>query len=146
MVFQVDDEDLENRPESFYKTFDLDKEVDYSDKGFEEVIANFVRIETVCSKCSSFFSSKLQLHKYLKAGCVKAVQPIPRPPTQPTLPIPIVESKAVIRLLGLGLAFQGWTYATTSIMQVPHLFSLGLDLAATACLDTGCGVTLIDKA
>lgn len=145
-VYQVDDKDFENRPEGFYTTFDPEgKEVDYFDEGFEEVIANFVGIETVCSKCSSSFRSKLQLHKHLKAGCTGAVQVTPLPPTQPPSPITIVKSNAIIPLLESGLAFQGWTYTTTSITLVPHLLSPDLDPAATACLDTGCGVTLIDK-
>lgn len=37
-------------------------------------------------------------------------------------------------------------YATTSITLVSHLLSPDLDPAATACLDTDCGVTLVDKA
>ena len=73
-VYQLNNKNFENRPEGFYTIFDPEgEEVDYSDKGFEEVIANFVGIETVCSKCSSSFSSKLQLHKHLKAGCAGAV-------------------------------------------------------------------------
>lgn len=123
-----------------------DEEVDYSEEGFKEVIANFLGIETVYSKCSSFFSSKSQLHKHLKAGYAGVVQAMPLPLTQPASPIPIVESKAMTPSLGSGLAFWGWTYAIASITLVPQLFSLDLDPVATACLDTGCGVTLIDKA
>lgn len=59
-VYQVDNKDFENRPKDFYTTFDADnKKVDYSDEGFEKVIANFVGIKKVCSKCSSSFLSKL---------------------------------------------------------------------------------------
>ena len=146
-VYQLNDENFEDRPEGFYTTFDPEgEEVDYSNEGFEEVIANFVEIETVCSKCSSSFPSKSQLHKHLKAGCAGAVQATPLPPTQPASPIPIIESKAIIPSLRSGLAFRGWTYATTSITLVPHLLPPDLDPAATVCLDTGCGVTLVDKA
>ena len=115
------------------------------DEGFKEVIANFVKIETGCSKCSSFFPSKSQLHKHFKARCARAVQDTPLSPTQPASPIPIVESKAIILLLGSGLTFRDWTYATMSITLDPHLFPSELNPTATACLDTGCGVTLIDK-
>lgn len=81
-VYQLNDKNFENCPEAFYTTFDpKGKEVDYSDEGFEEVIANFVGIETVCSKCSSFFPSKSLLHKHLKTGCAGAVQATPLPPT-----------------------------------------------------------------
>ena len=107
-VYQLDDENFENRPEGFYTTFDPEgEEVDYSDEGFEEVIANFVGIETVCSKCSSSFPSKSQLYKHLKVGCAGAVQATPLPPTQSISPIPIIESKAIIPSLGSGLAFRG---------------------------------------
>ena len=107
-VYQLDDENFENRPEGFYMTVDPKGEkVDYLDEGFEEVIANFVGIETGCSKYSSSFPSKSQLHKHLKTGCVGAVQATPLPPTQPVSPIPIVESKAIIPSLGSGLTFRG---------------------------------------
>ena len=77
-VYQLNDENFENRPEGFYTTFDpKGKEVDYCDKDFKEVIANFVRIETVFSKCSSSFPSRLQLHKHLKAGCAGAMKATP---------------------------------------------------------------------
>lgn len=57
------------------------KEVDYLDKGFKEVIANFVRIKIDCSKCSFFSPFKLQLHKHLKAGCTGVIQATPLPST-----------------------------------------------------------------
>ena len=145
-VYQVDDKDFKNCPKGFYMTFDPEgEEIHYSDKGFEEVIANFVGIETVCSKCSSFFPSKSQLYKHLKVGCAGAVQATPLLPTEPALPIPIVESKAIIPSLGSGLVFRGWTYATAFFTLIPHLFLLDLDPAVTACLDTGCGVILVNK-
>ena len=145
-VYQLDDKNFKNRPEGFYTTVDPEaEEVDYSDEGFEEVIANFVGIKTGYSKCSSSFPFKSQLHKHLKAGCAEAVQVTPLSFTQPASPISIVESKAIIQSLRSGLAFRGWTYATPSITLVPHFFLSDLDPTATACHDTSCGVTLIDK-
>ena len=47
--------------------------------------------------------------------------------------------------MGSGLAFRGWTYATAAVTLLPQVLPLELDLSATAYLDTGCGVTLIDK-
>lgn len=49
----------------------MNNKVDYFDESFDEMVANFIGIEAVCLKCSSFFSSKSQLHKHLKAGCTK---------------------------------------------------------------------------
>ncbi len=44
-----------------------------------------------------------------------------------------------------GLAFRGWTYATAAVTLVPQVLPLESDPSAMACLDTGCGVTLVDK-
>ena len=47
--------------------------------------------------------------------------------------------------MGSGLAFREWTYATAAVTLVPQVMPLDSDPSATACLDTGCGVTLVDK-
>ena len=47
--------------------------------------------------------------------------------------------------MGSGLAFQGWTYTTAAVTLVPRVLPLKRDPSATACLNTGCGVTLVDK-
>ena len=47
--------------------------------------------------------------------------------------------------MGSGLAFQGWTYANAAVTLVPRVLPLKTNPSATACLDTGCGVTLVDK-
>ena len=47
--------------------------------------------------------------------------------------------------MGSGLAFRGWTYATAAVTLLPQVLPLESDLSATACLDTGCGMTLVDK-
>lgn len=83
-----------------------DKEADYSDGDFKEVVANFVRVEMVYSKYSSSFPSKLQLHKHLKVGYTRVVQATPLFPTQTTLLVSITESKVIMSLLGLDLAFR----------------------------------------
>lgn len=58
--YQLDNEDVKNFSKSFYMTFDFkSKEVNYSDKGFNKVVTNFVEIEAICSKCSFFFPFKL---------------------------------------------------------------------------------------
>lgn len=48
--------------------------------------------------------------------------------------------------MGSGLAFRRWIYATAAVIFVSQVLSLESDPSATACLDTGCGVTLVDKA
>lgn len=107
-VYQNNNKNFENHCKSFYITFDsVDKEVNYSEKSFEEVIINFVGIEIVCLPCNSSFFSKLQLHKHLKAGYTKVMQAMSFIPTQPALSIFIVKLKVIISLLGLNLAFRG---------------------------------------
>ena len=135
---------MENQPEGFHTTFNADGEdVTYSDKGFDEFVVNFVEIETSCSKCHSSFPSKSKLHKYIKAGCVK--EALPSSSTQPSSSIPVIASTAVYQSFSSGLAFRGWTYATTAITLDSHHLPHNSDPESTACLDTGCGVTLIDK-
>lgn len=128
-VHQIDDESSEDCPDGFYAAHEPEnKEVHYSDKGFDEVFANFVGIETVCTRCSNSFSSKSQLHKHLKAGCIDGKPSAPASASNhPVSPIPIVKSKAAVPSLGSGLAFRGWTYATASVTLVPHLLPQGLD-------------------
>ena len=122
------------------------KEVHSSDKGFDELDANFVGIESLCRKCGNPFSSKSQLHKHLKESCTGLVQtPLPISPA-PALAIPIIESKTIVPAMGSGLAFRGWTYATAAGTLVSQVLPLNLDPSAIACLDTGCGVTFVDKA
>lgn len=107
--------------------------------------ANFVGIESLCRKCGAPFSLKSLLHKHLKDGCVSLLQPsLPGAPV-PTSPIPIIISKSVVPAMGSGLTFRGWTYATAAVTLVPRVLPLETDPSATACLDTGCGVTLVDK-
>lgn len=83
----------------------MSKKVDNFDKNFKEVIANFIGIETVCLRCNSSFSFKLQLYKHLKAGCIGVVQATLLSLTQFTLLIFIVELKAIVPSLRSGLVF-----------------------------------------
>lgn len=67
---------MENEPEGFYTIFKNEKrDVTYLDKGFEEVVVNFMGIETTCLKYCSSFLSKLKLHKHVKADYVKEALP-----------------------------------------------------------------------
>lgn len=69
MIYQFDKNLVENQPKSFYITFDKDDEdVTYANKGFKEVVVNFVRIEALYNKCRTIFPSKKKLHHHLKSG------------------------------------------------------------------------------
>lgn len=59
--------------------------------------------------------------------------------------ISIIVSKGVHQSFGFGLAFRGWIYATTTISLTPkHLFP-NSNSELTACLNTGYGVTFVNK-
>ena len=136
---------MEDKPKGFYTAFgDEADEVSYLDKGFDKVAVNFIEIKTLCTRCHATFSSRSKLHSHLKSGCLETS--LPSLPAQAPLPIPVIASKAVHRFFGSELAFRSWTYATTLITFIPEHLSPDSDPNSTAYLDTGCGVTLVDKA
>ena len=145
-VYQVNDEKFDSYPEGFYTGLEQEaEEVQYSDEGFDEVDANFVGIETSCGKYGTPFSSKSRLHKNLKDGCTGSVHfSLPDAPA-PTSPILIITSKSMASAMASGLAFQGSTYATAAVTLVPQVLPLESNPGTITCLDTGCGVTLVDK-
>lgn len=97
---------MEDQLEGFYTIFDIDrKDVIYLDKSFDEVIINFVEIETFCSKCHSSFLLKLKLYKYIKAGCVEDA--LPSFFTQPFSSIPVIAYTVVHQSFDSSLAFRG---------------------------------------
>lgn len=145
-VYQIDSAEFDDPLKRFYTMLEHEtEEVQYSDKSFDEVEVNFVEIKSLCRKCGSPFSSKSLLRKYLKKGCTDSVQPLLPTSATPTSLIPIIELKAVVPTMGLGLAFRGWSYATAAVTLVLQVLLLKSDSSTTACLDTGCGVTLVDK-
>ena len=143
-VYQIESDATEQQPKSFHTTFEPEKEeLAYSDDGFDEVFVNFVGIEVVCSKCRSSFPSKSKLHTQIKSVYVGDASLSASP--QLSSFIPVIVSKAMHTFLGSGFSFRGWTYATTAVTLAPEHFPQSSDSDSTACLDTGCGVTLIDK-
>ena len=105
-VYQVNDEEADPHLEGFYTILEQEsEEMQYSNKGFDEVDANFVCIETSCGKCGAPFSSKSRLHKYLKDGCVISLQHSLLGAPSPSSPISIITSSSVLPAMSLGLAF-----------------------------------------
>lgn len=85
---------MENIPEAFYTTFEDGKgDVTYSNKGFDEVIVNFVGIEMTCLKYHLSCLSKSKLHKYVKAGYIEEASPPSS--NQSSSSISIVMSKTI---------------------------------------------------
>lgn len=117
-------------------------DITYSDKDFNEIFVNFVGIETTCLKCYSSLLSKSKLHKYVRADCIK--ETLPPSSTKPSLSIPIMTSKTIHQSWASGLRFRGWAYATASITYMLKHLPPNSDLNSSACLDTGCSITLVN--
>ncbi len=144
-VYQVDEDVVENQPNDFYNTFEEEgDDVIYSDEGFDKMTINFVGIETSCTKYYATFPSRSKLHNHLKSSYLE--MSLFAFPPQNASSIPIIASKTVHQSFGSGLAFRGWTYATAPITLTPEHLPSDSDPNSIACLNTGCGVTLIDKA
>ena len=143
-VYQIDSDATKQQLEGFHTTFEpKEKELSYSDEGFDEVFVNFVKIETVCFKCRLSFFLKSKLHTHIKSGCVKETLLFTSP--QPSSSISVIVSKAVHTSLGSGFSFRDWTYVTAAVTLAPEYLPQGFDPNSTACFDTGCGVTFVDK-
>lgn len=135
---------MENQLEGFYIMFENEeRDVTYSDEGFDKVLVNFVGIETTYLKCRSSFSSKSKLHKHVKANCVEKASPPSS--AQLSLFISIVMSKVIHQSLRSGFGFRGWTYTIASITLTSEHLPPNSNLDSTTCLDTDCGVTLVDQ-
>lgn len=64
---------------------------------------------------------------------------------QPFSSIPVIVLKAIHQSLRSGLVFMGWTYATSFIRFTYEHLPPNSDPDSTTCLDTGCGVTFVNK-
>lgn len=135
---------MKNQSKRFYTTFEnKDGDVIYLNKGFDEVIVNFVEIETTCLKCHSSFFSKSKLYKHIKTDCVEEA-PLSSF-TQLSLSIPIVMSKAIHQSFRLGFRFRSWTYATNLITFISKYLASYFNPDFTTCLNTSYGIILVDQ-
>lgn len=141
-VYQIDDD-----PAPKIDGENLDAENSYfTNEGYDKLQVNFVGIESMYDCCSASFQSRSALHRYIKSRC-NALERIAVPETgsYPSSPRPILCSAAKMSAPGSVLAFRGWSYATTSITFDPALLPAISDPDTSVCLDTGCGVSLVDK-
>ena len=114
----------------------------------EESFAGFIGIGASCRNCNASFRSKSKLHKHLRQDCLTREQkpsaissPLPSSCQVDAFSVEIIDSEATDRNnVGTGLAFRGWNYAHLLI----RLLLEAID--EEICADTGCGVTLADKA
>ncbi len=141
-VYQIDDD-----PAPEINGEDLDAENFYfTNKGYNELQVNFVGIESMYNRYSASFQSCSALYRHIKLGC-NALERIavPEMSSYPSSLRPILCSAAKLSAPGSGLAFRGWSYATTSITFDLALLPAISDPDTSVCLDTGCRVSLVDK-
>ena len=96
-----------------------------------------------CSKCQESFISKNKLHRHIRAqGCViKEVSTIVNAnQAHEDQPLPIIESSAPAEPIP-AFGFKNWKYVTTNVS-----FDLSLLSSHTVCIDTGCTISLVDRA
>ena len=119
----------------------------YTNEPYDELQVNFVRIESMCDRCSTSFQSRSILHRHIKSGCNALVRRVvEETSSDPPSSRPILCSAAKLSAPGSGLAFRVWSYAMTSITFDPAILPAISNPDTLVCLDTGCGVSLVDKA
>ena len=140
-VYQVDDEPSAEMDKDFPES-----ETYYTNEPYDKLQVNFVGIESICDRCTAAFPSRSALHKHIRTGCVPLREAIAETGSGLSSARPILKSTAKLSAPGSGLAFRGWSYVTTSITFDPTALPSLTDPDGSVCLDTGCGVTLVDRA
>ncbi|KAJ5203188.1 hypothetical protein N7449_005267 [Penicillium cf. viridicatum] len=135
-----EEDDLDDYPDDYEAYYgepydapgDLDQAEDFYDE--DPVAQNFI-----CLNCEANFESGNALHKHLEnykppsAGATAEVAPA----FFANGTLPLYESDRT-KMHGPGYAFRTWRYATATVALETR------DQCITACLDTGCVMTLID--
>lgn len=131
---EVDEEDLDANSSYF------------TNKGYEELQVNFVGIKSMCDCYSTSFQSYSALHRHIKSGCntLRRIAVAKTGSDPPSVRL-VFYSTAKLSALGSGLAFRGWSYATISIIFDLAILPYIGNPNTSVCLDTGCGVSLMDK-
>ena len=123
-----------------------ESETYYTNESYDEFRVNFVEIESMYDRCSISFQSRSALHRYINLGCDALVRrAVEETSSDPPSSRPILRSAAKLSALGSGLAFRGWSYATTLITFDPEILRAISDPDTSVCLDKGYGVSLVDK-
>lgn len=117
----------------------------YTDKPCDKLQVNFVRIESVCDRCTAAFPSRFALHKHIRNRCSPPQEAIAETCPSSSFARLVLRSAAKLSAPGSGLAFRGWNYVTTSITFDFAALPSPTDPDGSVCLDTGCEVTLVDR-
>ena len=101
----------------------------------------------MCDCYSTSFQSRFAFYWHIKSGCNILVR---RAMEETSSDLPssraILCSTAKLSTPGSGFTFRGWSYATTSITFDPAILPVISNPDTSVCLDTGFGVSLVDKA
>lgn len=97
----------------------------------------------VCLKSHLFFLSKLKLHKYIKADCIKGA--LFAFFLQPSISIAIIILKVIHQSLGLNLIFKDLIYVTAFVTLTLKPLPPNLNLQLIAYLNSGYGITFVNK-
>ncbi len=132
----------------------------YMDEEQYNFFVGFVGVETVGANCKKVFSSKTILHKqlvvcfHLLTNTISHSVPVQAPdtatvatfltPNPAPLNISVIRSVSTPAGFSTGFSFRGWSYATVAVAFSPTTYN-DADPDSRGCLDTGCGVTLIDR-
>ena len=101
----------------------------------------------MCNRYSTSFQSRFTLHRHIKSGCnTLGRRPVEETGSDPPSSRPVLRFVAKLSVPDSGLAFKGWSYVTTLITFDPAILTAISDPDTSVCLDTGCGVSLVDKA
>lgn len=100
----------------------------------------------MCDCYSTSFQSHFTFHRYIKSGCnIFGRVFVVETGLDPPFSRPVFHFVAKLSAPGFGLAFRGWSYTTTPITFNPAILPAIGDPNTLECLDTGCGVSLVDK-
>lgn len=135
-------EDIANKHKLDHDNYD-ELEIYYADEYVDDVFVGFIGIESTYVNCDKIFPSKTILHRHLKI-CTHFRHIIPVPNAS-LAPIQVVETTTQVVGFGTGFGFRGWSYAIVSVCfnMIAGLTDSNLDFRS--CINTGIGVTLIDK-
>lgn len=144
---ETDDHPLEDFPDVGYAEEEPDgRNIFYITEEPDELFVNFLGVELICHRCKSSFLSQSLIHKHLKSNCIgwnqenNTAQPL-----VPMLPL-VIKSTTSIKAVRSGYAFRGWNYATDIVCLTLGEIPLHTDVTSLCCLDTGFGVTPVDRA
>ena len=137
---------IDKPADAWYTGHNQDNNDQYYASNYDgEAFVNFHGIESVCSIYHQSFLFRSLLHKHLKAACLPGNLSHSQARTSLPTSLPIQISKSTLDSIGSDLTFRSGIYATASVTFSSHAVLLQSDLVASCCLDTGCGMTLVNR-